>query len=75
MYLVKGEILVKIKVIVLNFVDYKIGNGGNFSWIYFYVLGFDLVGVVEEVGEEVIIVKVGDCVVYYSDLLKKGGFV
>lgn len=70
----KGEILVKIKATALNPVDYKTGNGGNPSWTYPHVLGLDSAGIVEEVGEEVTAVKVGDRVVYHSDLSKKGGF-
>ncbi|MFE4043693.1 MULTISPECIES: zinc-binding dehydrogenase [unclassified Priestia] len=70
----KGEILVKIKATALNPVDYKTGNSGNPSWTYPHVLGLDSAGVVEEVGEEVTAVKVGDRVVYHSDLSKKGGF-
>ena len=67
----KGEILVKIKATALNPVDYKTGNGGNPSWTYPHVLGLDSAGVVEEVGEEVTTVKIGDRVVYHSDLSKR----
>ena len=66
----KGEILVKIKATALNPVDYKTGNGGNPSWTYPHVLGLDSAGVVEEVGEEVTTVKVGDRVVAGSHLFR-----
>lgn len=69
-----GEILVKIKATALNPVDYKTGNGGNPTWSYPHVLGLDSAGVVEDVGENVTNIKVGDRVVYHSDLTKKGGF-
>lgn len=69
-----GEILVKIKATALNPVDYKTGTGGNPNWSFPHILGLDSAGVVEEVGENITHIKVGDRVVYHSDLTKKGGF-
>ncbi|MBT2686587.1 zinc-binding dehydrogenase [Bacillus sp. ISL-47] len=70
----EGEVLVKIKSTALNPVDYKTGNGGNPNWTYPHVLGLDSAGVVEELGANVTNIRVGDRVVYHSDLTKRGGF-
>ncbi|MGN7472352.1 zinc-binding dehydrogenase [Brevibacillus sp. SAFN-007a] len=69
-----GEILVKIKATACNPVDYQTGIRGNPNWVYPHVLGLDSAGVVEEVGEKVTNIQVGDRVVYHSDLTKKGGY-
>ncbi|GEM00904.1 NADPH:quinone reductase [Halolactibacillus halophilus] len=70
----KGEILIKVIATALNPVDYQTGNQGNPNWLYPHILGLDSAGVVEEVGEDVTNINVGDRVVYHSDLTKKGGF-
>lgn len=69
-----GEILVKVHSAGLNPVDYKIAAAGHPSWIYPFVLGLDVSGIIEEIGEDVTQWKIGDKVFYHGDLSKQGGF-
>lgn len=69
-----GEVLVRVYAVGLNPADYKIANSGNPNWTYPHILGLDVAGVIEEVGEDVTGWKKGDRVVYHGDLRKKGGF-
>ena len=55
-----GEILIKIHSAALNPVDYKIRNGAVDIQIYPAVLGTDIAGEVDEVGEGVEEFKKGD---------------
>ncbi|KAG1821780.1 GroES-like protein [Suillus subaureus] len=48
-----GEVLVKVQSVALNPVDYKIRETGYFVTDYPAVLGVDIAGVVEELGEGV----------------------
>ncbi|MCL5128007.1 zinc-binding alcohol dehydrogenase family protein [Algibacter sp. L4_22] len=66
------DILVEIKAISVNPVDYKIranrsAPDGNWS-----VIGWDAVGIVKAVGEDVSLFKVGDEVWYAGDLTRQG---
>ncbi|WP_282033792.1 zinc-binding dehydrogenase [Metabacillus indicus] len=70
----RGEILIKVKAVGLNPVDYKTATGGNPLWSYPHILGLDAAGIVEETGEGVEHLQIGDRVVYHGDLTKKGGF-
>lgn len=49
----KGQLLVKIHAAALNPVDYKIQQTGVFVETYPTILGVDMAGVVEDVGEGV----------------------
>ncbi|KAG0708121.1 chaperonin 10-like protein [Suillus ampliporus] len=49
----KGEVLIKVYSAALNPVDYKIQEYGMFVETYPVVLGEDIAGLVEEVGEDV----------------------
>lgn len=69
-----GELLVKVYAVGLNPVDYKSATGGNPAWSYPHILGLDIAGVVEEVGDQVTQWKQGDRIVYHGDLTKKGGY-
>lgn len=55
-----GEILVRVEASALNPVDWKIQSYGIFIEEYPAILGVDLAGVVEEVGEDVKDLKRGD---------------
>lgn len=70
----KGEILVKVHSVGLNPVDYKIAATGHPNWNYPFVLGLDVAGVIESLGQEVADLKIGDKVFYHGDLSKQGGF-
>ena len=69
-----GEIRVAVKAVGLNPVDYKLAGRGNPSWTYPHVLGLDVAGTVDAVGEGVDEYRVGDRVFYHGDLSKPGGF-
>tara|TARA_R110000751_G_scaffold48789_6_gene108460 strand:- start:5506 stop:6627 length:1122 start_codon:yes stop_codon:yes gene_type:complete len=65
------DILVRIKGVAVNPVDFKVRKGkaddGNFK-----VLGWDAAGVVEAVGEHVTLFKAGDDVWYAGDVTRPG---
>ncbi|WP_289041950.1 zinc-binding alcohol dehydrogenase family protein [uncultured Zobellia sp.] len=66
------DILVEVKAISVNPVDYKIranrpAPDGDWS-----IIGWDATGVVKEVGEDVSLFKVGDEVWYAGDLNRQG---
>lgn len=69
-----GEIRVEVHAVSLNPVDYKLTGRGNPNWTFPFVLGLDVAGVVDAVGEGVVEFKVGDRVFYHGDLTKQGGF-
>ena len=66
------DILVEVKAISVNPVDYKIRQGvkpENGQW---KIIGWDATGIVKEVGDEVSLFKVGDEVWYAGDLNRQG---
>ena len=66
------DILVEVKAISVNPVDYKIRQGmkdENGNW---KVIGWDAAGLVKAVGEEVTLFKEGDEVWYAGDLFRSG---
>lgn len=64
-----NEIFVCMKVIGLNFVDiYRCCGDYYFVGNLFYVLGYEGVGIVEKVGVDVIIINLGDCIVFVDVL-------
>ncbi|WP_424765630.1 zinc-binding dehydrogenase [Paenibacillus sp. sgz302251] len=69
-----GEILVRIRAVGLNPVDYKLLAGGLPTWKYPHVPGVDAAGIIEGIGEGVEQWKVGDSVVYHGDFTKPGAF-
>ncbi len=70
----KGEILVKVHSAGLNPVDYQMAETGHPDWTYPFVLGLDVAGEIEDIGEGVSGWKAGDKVFYHGDLTKQGGF-
>ena len=71
-----GEIRVKVHCVGLNPVDYKLADGwGGVNWSEPPVLGLDVAGTVDAVGEGVNNFSVGDRVYYHGNLSKvHGGF-
>lgn len=69
-----GEVLVKVHAAGLNPVDYKTGTNGNPAWTFPHILGLDVAGTIEALGEGVTGWAIGDRVVYHGDFRKRGGF-
>ncbi|MCG1021223.1 zinc-binding dehydrogenase [Sutcliffiella horikoshii] len=69
-----GELLVKVKAVALNPVDYKVAINGNPAWSYPHIIGVDLAGEVVSVGAGVTDYKAGDRVAVHTSLGKKGAF-
>jgi len=65
-----GEVRVKVKAVGLNPVDYKLARSGYSEWTYPFILGLDVAGYIDVVGEGVTGFQVGDRVVYHGDLSK-----
>jgi NADPH2:quinone reductase len=70
----QNEIRVKVHACGLNPADYKIGEWGNPAWLFPFVMGLDVAGVVDAVGENVNGWQVGDQVYYHGDFTRPGGF-
>lgn len=68
------ELLVKIKAISVNPVDYKIRQNSAKETVLETpkIIGWDAVGVVEAIGENVTLFNIGDEVIYAGDLTKQG---
>lgn len=66
------DLLVKINAIAVNPVDTKVRNGAPTETPR--ILGWDAVGVVEAVGAEVSLFKVGDAVFYAGDISRPGSY-
>ncbi|MFV1449737.1 zinc-binding alcohol dehydrogenase family protein [Maribacter sp. HS] len=66
------DILVEVKAISVNPVDYKIRANRPASDGEWSVIGWDATGVVKEVGEDVTLFNVGDEVWYAGDLNRQG---
>lgn len=68
------DILVEIKAISVNPADYKVranmpADGDNWK-----IIGWDVSGIVKEVGEAVTLFKVGDEVMYAGDITRQGSY-
>nr|WP_294895309.1 zinc-binding alcohol dehydrogenase family protein [uncultured Pedobacter sp.] len=68
------DLLVKIKAIAVNPVDYKIRQNSAKDTVLAdpKIIGWDAVGVVEEIGDKVSLFKVGDEVFYAGDITRPG---
>lgn len=68
------ELLVKIKAIAVNPVDFKIRQNSAKDTVLAQpkIIGWDATGIVEAVGENVTLFKVGDQVYYAGDITKPG---
>ncbi len=68
------DILVEIKAIAVNPVDYKVRQGMKPEADQWKILGWDATGIVKAVGEEVSLFEVGDEVWYAGDLGRTGSY-
>ncbi|MCS5712402.1 zinc-binding alcohol dehydrogenase family protein [Candidatus Berkiella aquae] len=68
----ENEVLVKIKAISVNPVDYKIRLSRNAQNNQPVILGWDAAGTIEKIGSQVQGFQVGDDIFYAGDLLKNG---
>jgi NADPH:quinone reductase len=69
-----GEIRVRVQAVGLNPADYKLAADGHPDWNYPFVLGLDVAGIVDALGEGVTEWSIGDRVFYHGDLSKPGGY-
>lgn len=69
-----GEVRVKVYATGLNPVDYKLVRGGHPDWHYPFVLGLDVAGTIDAVGDGVEGWQPGDRVYYHGDLSRPGGY-
>ena len=70
----RNELRIKVHACGLNPADYKIGEWGNPAWRFPFVMGLDVAGVVDAIGENVNGWQVGDQVYYHGDFTRPGGF-
>ncbi|HEX5151649.1 MAG TPA: zinc-binding alcohol dehydrogenase family protein [Parafilimonas sp.] len=68
------ELLVKIRAISVNPVDYKVRQNAAKNTVTDTpkIIGWDAAGIVEAVGEKVSLFKAGDAVFYAGDITKQG---
>ncbi|MBI0425106.1 zinc-binding alcohol dehydrogenase family protein [Psychrobacter sp. NG27] len=66
------DVLVEVKAISVNPVDYKIREARPAAEGEFAVIGWDAAGVVTAVGEDVSLFSIGDRVYYAGDLTRSG---
>ncbi|MER5753851.1 zinc-binding dehydrogenase [Streptomyces sp. NPDC002088] len=69
-----GQARVKVEACGLNPVDYQVAAEGHPDWTWPHVLGLDVAGTVDAVGEGVTGVHPGQRVVFHGDLRRPGGF-
>ena len=69
-----NDLLVKIDAVSVNPVDFKIRQGSAKNTVLETpkIIGWDAVGTVEAIGENVKLFKVGDAVYYAGDITKQG---
>jgi NADPH2:quinone reductase len=68
------EALVRVCATSLNPVDYKVAAQGYEGWRYPHVLGVDVAGVIETIGEGVVSWNRGDQVFYHTTWRKDGSY-
>lgn len=68
------EVRVRVMAIGLNPVDYKLAEGGFPSWKWPHILGLDVAGTIDAVGNDITAWKPGDRVYYHGDLSRPGGY-
>ncbi|WP_406736587.1 zinc-binding dehydrogenase [Thioclava sp. GXIMD4215] len=69
-----GEVLVRVQAAGLNPVDYKFAEAGDGIAVWPHVLGVDVAGTVEAVGEAVSKWRPGQRVAFFGDPWRRGGF-
>lgn len=71
----RGEVVIEVKAVGLNPVDYKLIASGNAAWEYPHILGCDVAGVIVALGEGVDDHwKIGMRVAGHGDLRRNGSF-
>ncbi len=68
-----GEMRVRVHAVGLNPVDYKLARGGHPAWQYPFILGLDVAGTVDALGQGAEPWLIGDRIVYHGDLSRPGG--
>lgn len=68
------EICVKVAVVGLNPIDYKLTHWGYATWNYPQIIGLDVTGNIESVGENVHHFNINDRVMFFADPRTAGGF-
>lgn len=68
-----GEVRVRVAACGLNPVDVSLSHRGHPDWTYPHILGLDVAGTIDAIGEGVTGWSVGDRVAYHGDLRKSGG--
>lgn len=68
-----GQVRVRVEACGLNPVDYRLAAAGHRDWVWPHVLGLDVVGLVDAVGEGVTRTRIGQRVAYHGDLRHRGG--
>lgn len=69
-----GELRVRVEAGALNPTDYQRAHYGVPGWEWPAVLGLDVVGVVDKLGDGVEGFKIGDRVAYVGDIRSRGAF-
>ena len=69
-----GEVRVRVKAVGLNPVDYKVAESGVPGWEYPFILGLDVAGTIDSLGDSVKGWKIGDEVFYHGNLSRPGGY-
>ncbi|PAQ16326.1 NADPH:quinone reductase [Bacillaceae bacterium SAOS 7] len=67
------DLLVRVKAIAVNPVDYKVRSPKEKVEANPKILGWDVTGIVEEVGENCTLFQPGDAVYYAGDITRQGG--
>lgn len=68
----ENELLIKVHVVGLNPVDYRIIESGIDAWSYPHIIGIDVVGEVAQLGADTHGFSIGDRVFYHGDLRRNG---
>ncbi len=68
-----GEVRIAVRACGLNPVDVQTMRRGNPAWQHPHVLGLDVAGTVDAVGDDVDELRVGDKVAFHGDLRRPGG--
>lgn len=68
------QVRVRVEACGLNPVDYQVMKFASDDWTWPHVLGLDVAGIVDALGEGVDHVHPGQRVAYHGDLRRRGGF-
>ncbi|EAR55234.1 hypothetical protein SKA34_11910 [Photobacterium sp. SKA34] len=68
------EVCINVSAVGLNPMDYKLTEWGYATWNYPQIIGLDVAGTVESIGENVKQFSIGDRVIFFADPRTAGGF-